>query len=147
MCRQIVKQLSVLTNLPSDNAKLDNFREAMGIMQHHDAVTGTEKQHVANDYARILSKSMNNGAEIVSDALQRLIVKDKKNDSNTILEFESCMLLNISACAPSEVNKNFVVTLYNPLSQVTSQYVRIPVQGNKAYIVKDFTGSHHHRIH
>lgn len=30
------------------------MREAMGIMQHHDAVTGTEKQHVADDYARIL---------------------------------------------------------------------------------------------
>jgi lysosomal alpha-mannosidase len=30
------------------------MREAMGIMQHHDAVTGTERQEVASDYARIL---------------------------------------------------------------------------------------------
>ncbi len=29
--------------------------EAMGIVQHHDAVSGTEKQHVANDYAQRLS--------------------------------------------------------------------------------------------
>ena len=27
----------------------------MAIAQHHDAVTGTEKQHVANDYAKRLS--------------------------------------------------------------------------------------------
>lgn len=30
------------------------MKDAMGIMQHHDAVTGTEKQHVADDYARLL---------------------------------------------------------------------------------------------
>ncbi len=27
----------------------------MGIMQHHDAISGTEKQHVAYDYAVRLS--------------------------------------------------------------------------------------------
>lgn len=34
------------------------MKEAMGIMQHHDAVAGTEKQHVANDYARLLHKGV-----------------------------------------------------------------------------------------
>lgn len=29
--------------------------EAMAVAQHHDAVSGTEKQHVANDYARRLA--------------------------------------------------------------------------------------------
>lgn len=32
------------------------MKDAMGIMQHHDAVTGTEKQHVADDYAMLLHK-------------------------------------------------------------------------------------------
>jgi hypothetical protein len=27
----------------------------MGVMQHHDAISGTEKQHVAYDYAQRLS--------------------------------------------------------------------------------------------
>lgn len=34
------------------------MKRAMGIMQHHDAVSGTEKQHVANDYARMLDEGV-----------------------------------------------------------------------------------------
>lgn len=30
------------------------MKEAMAVLQHHDAVTGTEKQRVADDYARLL---------------------------------------------------------------------------------------------
>lgn len=33
----------------------DALADALAIAQHHDAVTGTEKQHVANDYAKRLS--------------------------------------------------------------------------------------------
>lgn len=33
----------------------DYLADALAIVQHHDAVTGTEKQHVANDYAKRLS--------------------------------------------------------------------------------------------
>jgi lysosomal alpha-mannosidase len=37
---------------------ISSLREAMGIMQHHDAITGTEKQHVADDYAWRLHRGM-----------------------------------------------------------------------------------------
>lgn len=60
----------MLAGLTNYNEQLVNFREAMGIMQHHDAVTGTEKQLVAEDYARILYNAMVNGANISSMAIR-----------------------------------------------------------------------------
>lgn len=54
---QACKQMETLeffdpgTHSPSSNG----LRRAMGVNQHHDAVTGTEKQHVAFDYAKRLA--------------------------------------------------------------------------------------------
>lgn len=33
----------------------DTLCRAMGVAQHHDAVSGTSKQHVADDYAKRLA--------------------------------------------------------------------------------------------
>ena len=48
-CRQLALQFNT-------SARSQTLWEAMGLLQHHDAVAGTEKQHVANDYARHLSE-------------------------------------------------------------------------------------------
>jgi hypothetical protein len=49
--------------------------DAMGIYQHHDAVSGTAKQAVADDYSRRLHKAMMDNLEgVVGNDL----VKDAK---------------------------------------------------------------------
>ena len=54
---QAAKQVEALSGIskasvPEQKPDLDKLRRAMGTMQHHDAVTGTEKQAVAEDYAK-----------------------------------------------------------------------------------------------
>ena len=49
------KQLEVLAHLQDLGHSSETLRDAMSVAQHHDAVTGTEKQHVAYDYAKRLS--------------------------------------------------------------------------------------------
>lgn len=64
--------MSALTQLKGYEKELEHFREAMGVLQHHDAVSGTEKQLVADDYARILYNGMKQGTNIAYEALRYL---------------------------------------------------------------------------
>ncbi|KAH9770261.1 alpha-mannosidase [Citrus sinensis] len=92
----------------------DSLADALALVQHHDAVSGTEKQHVADDYAKRLS-----------------------------IGYTECPLLNISYCPPSEVDlssgKSLVVVVYNPLGWKREDIIRIPVI-NENVTVKDSKG-------
>ncbi|XP_017057316.2 LOW QUALITY PROTEIN: lysosomal alpha-mannosidase [Drosophila ficusphila] len=121
---QVAKQLSVFANLTSEqhNEDLDYLRQTMGVMQHHDAITGTEKQAVSDDYDRMMYEAIVGASNNAKDALR--ILTNMPNG-----EFESCLKLNISECAfTKDGADNVVVTLYNPLAHKSTQYVRIPVK-------------------
>lgn len=42
------------------------LKQAVGILQHHDAITGTAKQAVAKDYARLLDKGVKKAEPVLS---------------------------------------------------------------------------------
>ncbi|BES87685.1 lysosomal alpha-mannosidase [Nesidiocoris tenuis] len=137
---QVCKQLYSLGGLTRmDRPDLVAMREAMGVMQHHDAVTGTEKQHVANDYARILSTAIEDCNDITGKALRKLMGAEQK------ISMSSCLLMNISSCPFTEENEDgFVVTVYNPLSRVVSPLLRLPVPSDSGrYSVKCPEGKEH----
>ena len=54
----------------------------LGSTQHHDAITGTAKQHVADDYSRRISEAMHNNSalysEMISDKIGSLSGADSK---------------------------------------------------------------------
>lgn len=49
------------------------LEEAVALCQHHDSITGTAKQHVANDYHARLHRGMKEGQAVVMNALARLV--------------------------------------------------------------------------
>ncbi|KAF4523776.1 hypothetical protein B566_EDAN009008 [Ephemera danica] len=123
---QVTKQLmSLHGHAETSWNDLSSLREMMGVMQHHDAITGTEKQHVANNYALKLDWAFQDAQTTVEHVLNTMMAK---SSNSPVLTMQRCQLLNISQCATTETSDNFVVTAYNPLSHVTSQYVRLPVQ-------------------
>ncbi|XP_026811581.1 lysosomal alpha-mannosidase-like isoform X3 [Rhopalosiphum maidis] len=129
---QTCKQLAVqsLTGAKYE-PKITVLRETMGVMQHHDAITGTEKQHVANDYARLLSEAIEECEDASCTILSGLATGIETSGC------KSCHLLNISQCEVSEHSEQFVLTLYNPLSRPVTEFVRLPITAETAYTVTD----------
>lgn len=100
------------------------FQQNQAIAQHHDAITGTAKQHVSDDYTSRLHKSMHIGYGIISEMYARILPMN----GVTPLRYEHCHLLNTSQCHVTERSGSFIVTVYNPLSFSTSQVVRFPIK-------------------
>jgi lysosomal alpha-mannosidase len=62
---KVAKQLAAVGQESYDNPGLNSLKEAMGVMQHHDAITGTELMDVAHDYHRLLYKSLSSANDAV----------------------------------------------------------------------------------
>ncbi|CAH0757816.1 unnamed protein product [Diatraea saccharalis] len=136
---QIVKQLYVLADLPADDMPvLDKLKSAMGVLQHHDAITGTEKQHVTYDYIRLISEALHDAHETITTKVLNEMIHGKA--ANVQWTFERCQL-NESSCVTSEnLQGNMIVTLYNPLAWSVRTPVNIPVSNSEEYEMKDSNG-------
>lgn len=138
------RQLEFLKGRNSSGPTTDLLADALAIAQHHDAVSGTEKQHVADDYAKRLSIGYSEAEKLVKFSLACLTepVSDS-GCSNPKTKFEQCPLLNISYCPPSEVQlsngKSLVVLVYNSLGWKREDVIRIPVVSGSV-VVHDSEG-------
>ncbi|XP_062846006.1 lysosomal alpha-mannosidase [Trichomycterus rosablanca] len=106
----------------------DTLKRAMAVAQHHDAVSGTEKQHVAYDYAKRLAIGWDHCQVLVKNSLAVL--------SGSDMTRVFCENLNISVCPLTENSKQFLMTVYNPLARPVSWSVHLPVNGT-AYNITD----------
>lgn len=68
---QSVKQLATFSRIKDQDHDIYtlDLRQAMGVLQHHDAITGTEKQFVANDYAKLLDSAIKKAEEPLSEII------------------------------------------------------------------------------
>ena len=96
--------------------------DAMGIAQHHDAVAGTAKQHVAFDYAKRLYAGYADDQTRVSQAMTNLLGKGFGG-------FVHCPLSNVSVCSATLQLTSTVVSavVWNPLAYSRTVTIEIPV--------------------
>ncbi|CAF1300509.1 unnamed protein product [Adineta steineri] len=132
---QVTRQLNgyARTNLRNSIFVLS---EAMGVAQHHDAVSGTEKQEVVFDYAQRLSVGLGVASGVINQAYARLLPKVGSPPPQAPQFL--CPLTNISECLPIQDQPRFTLTLWNPTTQPVLRHFRVPV--TRSYTIRDPTG-------
>jgi hypothetical protein len=115
--------------------------DALAIAQHHDAVTGTELQPVAFDYALGIARGTAQAADTIHTALAQITTES----GGLLPHFTYCPLANISICPPSQSlssNESIIVLLiYNPVAHIRSELIHIPVTSPGNCNIRSSTGS------
>ncbi|CAK9186898.1 unnamed protein product [Ilex paraguariensis] len=126
------RQLEFFMGRRKSGPTTDSLADALAVAQHHDAVSGTEQQHVAYDYAKRLSIGYKEAEDLVGVTLACMVESTSKSRCvNPVTKFQQCPLLNITYCPPTEVDlslgKRLVVVVYNSLGWKREDIIRIPV--------------------
>jgi len=119
---QVAKQSVALAR--GSHADLQPLVQAMGVLQHHDAVSGTEKQHVAFDYAERLAA----GRAAAEPALKRAFARLAGSERDA----EFCWGRNASVCPPTQslgkTAQSVEFILWNGLAQPRSELFEVPLE-------------------
>ncbi|KAK6275839.1 hypothetical protein POUND7_005548 [Theobroma cacao] len=86
------RQLEFFKGRSKVGPNTDSLADALAIAQHHDAVSGTSKQHVADDYAKRLSIGYEETAKVVESSLASMTRSSSKADSGSpVTEFHQAI--------------------------------------------------------
>jgi len=119
------------------NSAIFELEDAVGVVQHHDGVSGTAKQHVANDYSKRLQKGIDGVVAVTSEKLRRLFLG--VNATEDLKDLTLCQRLNETVCdvsqaATLEANSTDVyVVVYNALARPRSTPILLPVSAAGSY--------------
>eukprot|EP01127_Copromyxa_protea_P013827 TRINITY_DN3754_c0_g1_i1.p1 TRINITY_DN3754_c0_g1~~TRINITY_DN3754_c0_g1_i1.p1 ORF type:complete len:973 (-),score=199.97 TRINITY_DN3754_c0_g1_i1:23-2626(-) len=125
------RQMESLTG--GDGTGTAKLQEAVALAQHHDAVSGTSKQHVAYDYAQRMGAGRASAENTVNQAFSTFVGGDKPS-------FTQCASLNETFCELTQNSNYFAVVAYNPLGRTRTELIKLPI-AHPNYEVYDINGN------
>ena len=125
----IARQLDLLsrglTSVGEPPAAIDELARAVALMQHHDAITGTDVTHVNEDYRRIVTAAMFSARQAIVDAFDKLMLKESEAG------FMVCEGANETMCGPavtlSDTHLSFIVVAYSALPRARAAFIEVPL--------------------
>lgn len=110
-------------------SKLQEVRRSLGLFLHHDAITGTSKPDVVQDYENKLLMAYNTSQAVMSATIQNLLTKCS-NDDPVVLGAQN---IRHNENTPPTKYKTLVtefgtkVFFFNPIAQERSEFVSLKV--------------------
>ena len=135
------------------NQAMYELEDAQGVLQHHDGVSGTSKQHVAYDYAKRLQKGIDGVADpCIVRKIRRLLLGSEADSNDYLADLTYCQLLNETKCdismeatarrsPPDGDEIDTYVVVYNSMARKRSVVVNLPVATSDVFRVDDMEGS------
>ncbi|EGD74140.1 hypothetical protein PTSG_06149 [Salpingoeca rosetta] len=124
------RQLALLTNTSTcTSTTTDNLEAAIAVSTHHDGLSGTEKQAVADDYSLRIAGGEQETRGMVAQVFDRLAGMKDAQFCNTERG------LNISFCPFTTDAAEFSMIAYNPQGQRSKQVFRVPIASSHASVV------------
>eukprot|EP00051_Salpingoeca_urceolata_P027075 m.479938 g.479938 ORF g.479938 m.479938 type:complete len:1085 (+) comp21646_c0_seq1:45-3299(+) len=129
------RQLALLANSTSCTSTsrtqtlcTDDLEAAIAVTTHHDGLSGTEKQQVADDYSQRMSWGEHRARTMIAELVGKTVGLDN---------VEQCFGergLNISICSFTTDNDEFTVVAYNNRGHASTQMLRLPIKGTTATV-------------
>uniref|UniRef100_A0A915IBC9 Glycoside hydrolase family 38 central domain-containing protein n=1 Tax=Romanomermis culicivorax TaxID=13658 RepID=A0A915IBC9_ROMCU len=95
----VCQSLDAIAQLdPLDWGDVDVLHKNLGIVQHHDGVSGTAKQHVTDDYSKLLHQGVMECQQVANDAMKYLGSSQRQSPPYHSL----CTLANETICNVSQ---------------------------------------------
>eukprot|EP00045_Choanoeca_perplexa_P017606 m.259200 g.259200 ORF g.259200 m.259200 type:complete len:1088 (-) comp17585_c0_seq4:4855-8118(-) len=116
------------TTTYTDKECTDNLEAALSVTTHHDGLSGTEKQAVADDYAQRMAEG-----EIETRTMMAQVFDRAAGFANADFCYGN-PAMNISFCPYTTDRQNFNVLVYNPQGRASSQVLRVPIKSSSAKV-------------